>query len=65
MTNIIKNSFKLNELNLKEQAVLQEIFKDMKAFFEFNRIQPKPFFANDDRFKESLNLNLKKIVDLN
>ena len=51
MTNIIKNSFKLNELNLPEQAVLQEIFKDMKAFFEFNLIQPKPFFANDDRFK--------------
>ena len=39
MTNIIKNSFKLNELNLKEQAVLQEIYKDMKAFFEFNLIQ--------------------------
>ena len=65
MTNIIKNFFKLNELNLPIQAVLQEIFKDMKAFFEFKLIQPKPFFANDDRFKESLNLYLKKIVDLN
>ena len=40
MTNIIKNSLKLNELNLPEQAILQEIFKDMKAFFEFNSIKP-------------------------
>ena len=61
MTNIIKNSLKLNELNLPEQAALQEIFKDMKVFFEFNLIQPKPLFANDDRLKESLNLNLKKL----
>ena len=64
VTNITKNSFKLNELSLPEQAVLQEILKDMKAFFEVNRIEPKPFFANDDRLKRGkvLKSQFKKIL---
>ena len=44
VTNITKNSFKLNELSLPEKAILQEILKEMKTFFEVNRIEPKPFF---------------------
>ena len=51
VTNITKTSFKLNELSLPEQAILQEILKEMKSFFEVNRIEPKPFFSNDDRLK--------------
>ena len=51
VTNITKNSFKLNELSLPEKAILQEILKEMKTFFEVNRIEPKPFFFNDDRLK--------------
>ena len=64
VTNITKNSFKLNELSLPEQAILQEILKDMKAFFEVNRIEPKPFFANDDRLKRGkvLKSQFKKIL---
>ena len=64
VTNITKNSFKLNELSLPEQAVLQEILKDMKAFFEVNRIEPKPFFSNDDRLKRGkvLKSQFKKIL---
>ena len=64
VTNITKNSFKLNELSLPEQAVLQEILKDMKNFFEVNRIEPKPFFANDDRLKRGkvLRSQFKKIL---
>ena len=64
MTNITKNFFKLNELNLSEQAVLQEIFKDTKAFFEFNPIEQKPFFANDDRLKRVFKHQFKKNFDI-
>ena len=45
---ITKNSFKLNELSLPDQATLQEILKEMKSFFEVNRIEPKPMFYNYD-----------------
>ena len=64
VTNITKNSFKLNELSLPDQAVLQEILKEMKTFFEVNRIEPKPFFANDDRLKRGkvLKSQFKKIL---
>ena len=64
VTNITKNSFKLNELSLPEKAILQEILKEMKAFFEVNRIEPKPFFSNDDRLKRGkvLKSQFKKIL---
>ena len=64
VTNITKNSFKLNELSLPEQAILQEILKEMKVFFEVNRIEPKPFFSNDDRLKRGkvLKSQFKKIL---
>lgn len=48
---ITKNSFKLNELSLPDQATLQEILKEMKSFFEVNRIEPKPMFYNYDHLK--------------
>lgn len=51
LDNITKTSFKLNELSLPDQAILQEILKDMKGFFEVNRIDPKPMFANYDHLK--------------
>ena len=64
VTNITKNSFKLNELSLPEKAILQEILKEMKTFFEVNRIEPKPFFFNDDRLKRGkvLKSQFKKIL---
>ena len=64
VTNITKNSFKLNELSLPEKAILQEILKEMKIFFEVNRIEPKPFFSNDDRLKRGkvLKSQFKKIL---
>ena len=64
ITNITKSSFKLNELSLPDQAILQEILKEMKSFFEVNRIEPKPFFANDDRLKRGkvLKPQFKKIL---
>ena len=64
VTNITKSSFKLNELSLPDQAVLQEILKEMKTFFEVNRIEPKPFFSNDDRLKRGkvLKSQFKKIL---
>ena len=48
----------------QKQAVLQEILKEMKTFFEVNRIEPKPFFANDDRLKRGkvLKSQFKKIL---
>ena len=48
---ITKTSFKLNELSLPDQATLQEILKEMKSFFEVNRIEPKPMFINYDHLK--------------
>ena len=48
---ITKKDFKLNELSLPDQATLQEILKDMKKFFEVNRIEPKPLFYNHDHLK--------------
>ena len=51
VTRITKSSFKLNELSLPDEAILQDILKDMKAFFEINRIDPKPAFSNYDPLK--------------
>lgn len=51
LKNITKTSFRLNELSLPDQAVLQEILKEMKSFFEVNRIDPKPAFTNYDHLK--------------
>ena len=72
VTNITKSSFKLNELSLPEKAVLQKnkkkmkmfFLKKMKMFFEVNRIEPKPFFSNDDRLKRGkvLKSQFKKIL---
>lgn len=61
---ITKTSFKLNELSLPDQAVLQEILKDMKGFFEVNRIDPKPMFTNYDHLKRGkvLKPQFKKIL---
>lgn len=64
LSNITKTSFKLNELSLPDQAVLQEILTDMKAFFEVNRIDPKPQFTNYDHLKRGkvLKPQFKKIL---
>jgi hypothetical protein len=63
LSDITKTSFKLNELSLPDQAVLQEILKDMKGFFEVNRIDPKPAFTNYDHLKRGkvLKPQFKKI----
>ena len=63
ISNITKSSFKLNELSLPDQAVLQEILKEMKSFFEVNRIEPKPMFINYDHLKRGkvLKPQFKKI----
>lgn len=64
LINITKSSFKLNELSLPDQAVLQEILTDMKEFFEVNRIDPKPMFTNYDHLKRGkvLKPQFKKIL---
>lgn len=51
LNHITKSSFSLSELSLADQATLQDILKDMKKFFEVNRIDPKPAFANYDHLK--------------
>jgi hypothetical protein len=63
LLSITKSSFKLNELSLPDQAVLQEILKEMKGFFEVNRIDPKPAFTNYDHLKRGkvLKPQFKKI----
>lgn len=63
LTSITKTSFKLNELSLPDQAILQEILKEMNAFFEVNRIDPKPAFTNYDHLKRGkvLKPQFKKI----
>jgi len=64
LSDITKTSFKLNELSLPDQAVLQEILTDMKAFNEVNRIDPKPQFTNYDHLKRGkvLKPQFKKIL---
>jgi len=64
LEDITKTSFKLNELSLPDQAVLQEILTDMKAFNEINRIDPKPQFTNYDHLKRGkvLKPQFKKIL---
>jgi hypothetical protein len=64
LSNITKTIFKLNEISLPDQAVLQEILKEMKAFFEVNRIDPKPAFTNYDHLKRGkvLKPQFKKIL---
>ena len=54
---ITKKDFKLNELSLPDQATLQDILRDMKKFFEVNRIEPKPLFYNHDHLKRGKVLN--------
>jgi hypothetical protein len=49
--NITKTTFNLSELSLPDQALLQDILKEMQNFFEVNRIDPKPAFANFDALK--------------
>jgi len=63
LSDIVKSSFKLNELSLPDQAILQEILKGMKGFFEVNRIDPKPAFTNYDHLKRGkvLKPQFKKI----
>ncbi len=65
VTCITKSSFKLNELSLPDQAILQDILKEMKAFFEINRIDPKPAFTNYDKLKRGkvLKPQFKKVRD--
>jgi len=64
VTGITKSSFKLNELSLPDQAILQDILKEMKAFFEINRIDPKPAFTNYDPLKRGkvLKPQFKKVI---
>jgi hypothetical protein len=63
LKNITKTSFSLSELSLPDQALLQDILKEMKKFFEVNRIDPKPAFANYDHLKRGkvLRSQFKKI----
>jgi hypothetical protein len=63
LSDITKSSFKLNELSLPDQAILQEILKKMKKFYEVNRIDPKPAFTNYDHLKRGkvLKPQFKKI----
>jgi hypothetical protein len=63
LLSITKSSFKLNELSLPDQAILQEILKNMKAFYEVNRIDPKNAFTNYDHLKRGkvLKPQFKKI----
>jgi len=67
VTNITKTSFKLNELSLPDEAILQDILKEMKAFFEVNRIDPKPAFTNYDPLKRGkvLKPQFKKVSSNN
>ena len=60
---ITKTSFTLSELSLPDQALLQDILKEMQNFFEVNRIDPKPAFANFDALKRGkvLRSQFKKI----
>ena len=60
---ITKTSFSLSELSLPDQALLQDILKEMQNFFEVNRIDPKPAFANFDALKRGkvLRSQFKKI----
>jgi hypothetical protein len=64
LSDITKTTFKLNEISLPDQAILQEILKEMKAFFEVNRIDPKPAFTNYDHLKRGkvLKPQFKKIL---
>lgn len=64
LTTITKSSFQLNELTLPEQATLQEILKEMRTFFEVNRIDPKPAFTNFDHLKRGkvLKPQFKKVL---
>jgi len=63
LNNITKTSFKLNELSLPDQAILQDILKNMRSFFDINRIDPKPAFTNYDHLKRGkvLKPQFKKI----
>ena len=63
LKNITKSSFSLSELSLPDQAILQDILREMKRFFEVNRIDPKPAFANYDHLKRGkvLRSQFKKI----
>lgn len=65
LENITKTSFKLNELSLPDQATLQDILKEMKNFFEVNRIDPKPAFTNYDHLKRGkvLKPQFKKVKE--
>jgi len=64
LKNITKTTFSLSELSLPDQATLQDILRDMKKFFEVNRIDPKPAFANYDHLKRGkvLRTQFKKIL---
>jgi hypothetical protein len=60
---ITKTCFSLSELSLPDQALLQDILKEMQNFFEVNRIDPKPAFGNFDALKRGkvLRNQFKKI----
>jgi len=64
LKSITKTQFNSSELSLTDQASLNEILKDMKRFFEVNRIDPKPAFANYDHLKRGkvLRTQFKKIL---
>lgn len=64
LKNLTKTTFSLSELSLPDQATLQDILREMKKFFEVNRIDPKPAFANYDHLKRGkvLRSQFKKIL---
>jgi len=63
LKNITKTTFSSSELSLPDQALLQDILKEMKKFFEVKRIDPKPAFTNYDHLKRGkvLRSQFKKI----
>lgn len=63
LRNITKSNFNLSELSLADQATLKDILKEMRRFFEVNRIDPKPAFGNYDPLKRGkvLRSQFKKI----
>ena len=51
LTNLAKTNFVTNEISLEEEALLNQILKQMKEFFEVKRLDPKPAFLNYDNLK--------------
>jgi len=64
LKSITKTQFHSSELCLADQAMLNDILKEMKKFFEVKRVDPKPAFSNHDHLKRGkvLRTQFKKIL---